>query len=76
MSKYESPKININIGAARGIVIGIIALIVIGVVVSASVKIVDSGHRGVLLTWSAVETTVPPLKEGLHFVMPFANDVI
>lgn len=76
MSKYETPKINVNIGAAKAIAIVIIALIVVGVVVSASVKIVDSGHRGVLLTWSAVETNVPPLQEGLHFVTPFANDVI
>ncbi|MGI0082607.1 MAG: prohibitin family protein [Nitrosopumilaceae archaeon] len=76
MSKYETPKINVNIGAAKAIAIVIIVLIVVGVVVSASVKIVDSGHRGVLLTWSAVETNVPPLQEGLHFVMPFANDVI
>lgn len=76
MSKYETPKINVNIGAVKAIAIVIIALIVVGVVVSASVKIVDSGHRGVLLTWSAVETNVPPLQEGLHFVMPFANDVI
>lgn len=76
MSKYESPKININIGAAKAVVIGIIVLVIIGVVVSASVKIVDAGHRGVLLYWSAVDTSVPPLQEGLHFVTPFANEVV
>lgn len=76
MSKYESPKININIGAAKAVLIGIIVLVIIGVVVSASVKIVDAGHRGVLLYWSAVDTSVPPLREGLHFVTPFANEVV
>lgn len=76
MSKFESPKINVNISAVKAILIGIIALIVIAVIVGASVKIVDSGHRGVLLYWSAVDTVIPPLQEGLHFVTPFANDVI
>lgn len=76
MSKFESPKLNVNSGAAKAILIGIIALIAIAVIVSASVKIVDSGHRGVLLYWSAVGTVLPPLQEGLHFVIPFANDVI
>lgn len=76
MSKYESPKININIGAAKAVLIGIVVLVIIGVVVAASVKIVDAGHRGVLLYWSAVDTSVPPLREGLHFVTPFANEVV
>ncbi|MDP2667346.1 MAG: prohibitin family protein [Nitrosopumilaceae archaeon] len=76
MSKFESPKIKVNIGAAKAVGFVIIALIVIGVITAASVKIVDSGHRGVLLYWSAVNTAVPPLQEGLHFVTPFANEVI
>ena len=76
MSKFESPKIKVNIGAAKAVGFVIIALIVIGVITAASVKIVDSGHRGVLLYWSAVNTAIPPLQEGLHFVTPFANEVI
>lgn len=76
MSKYQSPKVNVNVGAARGVAIGIIVLIAIGVVVYASVQIVDAGHRGVLLHWSAVDTSVPPLEEGLHFVTPFADSVV
>ena len=43
---------------------------------TASVKIVDAGHRGVLLHWDAVDLTVPPLEEGLHFVTPFQDDVV
>ena len=62
--------------AAKGIVIGIIVLIIIGVVATSSVKIVDSGHRGVLLHWNAVDLTNPPLDEGIHFVVPFQDEVI
>ena len=62
--------------AAKGVLVGIIILIIIGVVATASVKIVDSGHRGVLLHWDAVDLTNPPLEEGLHFVVPFQDDVV
>jgi len=76
LSRYKGPKININVNAAKGVGIGIIALIVIGAVTFASVAIVDAGHRGVLLHWNAVDTSVPPLDEGLHFVVPFADSVV
>ena len=76
MSRYENPKINVNPKAAKAVIIGIIALIVIGVVGAASVQIVDAGHRGVLLHWSAVDTTIPPLDEGLHFVVPFQDTIV
>lgn len=45
-------------------------------VASASVQIVESGNRGVLLHWSAVDMTIPPLEEGLHFVTPFQDSVV
>ncbi|MCV0431114.1 prohibitin family protein [Nitrosopumilus sp.] len=76
MSKYQSPKVNVNMSAAKGVVAAIIILIIIGVVATASVKIVDSGHRGVLLHWNAVDLTQPPLDEGLHFVVPFQDEVV
>ena len=76
MSRFESPKMNVNVGAAKAIVIVLFALIVIGVVTASAVKIVDAGNRGVLLHWNAVDTTIPPLDEGLHFVMPFADSVV
>ena len=62
--------------AAKGIMAGIIILIIIGIVATASVKIVDSGNRGVLLHWNAVDLTNPPLEEGLHFVVPFQDEVV
>ena len=76
MSRYQSPKVNVNMNAAKGILIAIILLIIIGVVATASVKIVDAGHRGVLLHWNAVDLNNPPLDEGLHFVVPFQDEVV
>ena len=63
-------------GVAKGVMIGIVVLIIIGVVVASAVQIVDAGHRGVLLHWNAVDITAPPLVEGLHFVTPFADSVV
>ena len=74
MSRYESSKSNTS--AAKVALVVIIALVVTGMVVASSVKIVDAGTRGVLLHWSAVDLTQPPLDEGLHFVTPFADDVV
>jgi regulator of protease activity HflC (stomatin/prohibitin superfamily) len=67
---------DVNFGKAKGIIIGVIVLIIIGVVASASAQIVDSGHRGVLLHWNAVDTSIPPLEEGLHFVVPFQDSIV
>ena len=67
---------NVNMSAAKGVVVAIVILIIVGVVATASVKIVDSGHRGVLLHWNAVDLSQPPLEEGLHFVVPFQDEVV
>ena len=76
MSKYQQPKVDVNFGKAKLIILGVIALIIIAAVSSASVQIVESGNRGVLLHWSAVDTSVAPLQEGLHFVVPFQDKVV
>lgn len=76
MSKYQQPRMDVNFGKAKAVVMGAIILIIIGVVVSASVQIVDAGNRGVLLHWNAVDTSIPPLEEGLHFVVPFQDSVV
>lgn len=76
MSRYQNPKVSVNMGAAKGVLIGIVLLIIIGVVVASAVQIVDAGHRGVLLHWNAVDTNVLPLEEGLHFVTPFADSIV
>ena len=76
MSKYGNSYKNSNGGPAKAILLGIIALIVLGVLIAASVQIVDAGNRGVLRHWNAVDTGVPPLDEGLHFVVPFQDSVV
>jgi regulator of protease activity HflC (stomatin/prohibitin superfamily) len=76
LSNYQSQKINPNMSASKVIVVAIIILIIVGVIATASVKIVDSGHRGVLLHWNAVDLINPPLEEGLHFVIPFQDEVV
>ena len=77
MSKYQSPKLNASIpGGAKIVLMAIIVLVIIGVVASSSVKIVDAGNRGILTHWSAVDLTNAPLDEGIHFVIPFQDEVV
>src|SRR2546427_7329260 len=56
------------------ILAGIVTFIVIILIMSESVVIVEAGHRGVVLFVGAVENRV--LGEGVHFVIPFAEQVI
>src|SRR6266487_1110833 len=56
------------------IVTAIVTVIVIIVVMSESVVVVQAGHRGVVLYVGAVENRV--LGEGIHFIIPFAEQVI
>ena len=76
MSKYQNRPVQVNFGKARGVVLGLIVLIIIGVLVGSAVSIVDAGFRGVLLHWNAVDLDEPPLEEGLHFIVPFQDSVI
>lgn len=76
LSKYQSPKVNVNMGPMKVILVAIILLILIGVIASASVKIVDAGNRGILLHWNAVDLSAPPLDEGIHFLVPFQDDIV
>lgn len=56
------------------IIAAIATFIVIIIVMAESVVIVQAGHRGVVLYLGAVENRV--LGEGVHFVIPFAEQVI
>ena len=56
------------------IIVGVFTFIVIIVVISQSVTIIQAGHRGVVLFVGAVENRL--LGEGVHFVIPFAEQVI
>jgi prohibitin 2 len=53
----------------------IIAFIMVIIVLTSSIKIVEAGYRGVLLNFGAVDTDVS-LQEGIHFVVPFRDNVI
>ncbi|MFL6423453.1 MAG: prohibitin family protein [Nitrososphaeraceae archaeon] len=54
------------------IIIGFIILIV---VLASAVRIVDAGYRGILLNFGAVDTSVS-LNEGIHFIVPFRDNVV
>lgn len=67
MSRFPS----YNIGKIAAVVITFVVIIV---VMFESVVIVEAGHRGVVLYLGAVENRVLP--EGVHFIIPFAEQVI
>src|SRR5947209_3163399 len=56
------------------VVAGIITFVVIIVIMFESVVVVEAGHRGVVLYVGAVENRV--LGEGIHFIIPFAEQVV
>jgi regulator of protease activity HflC (stomatin/prohibitin superfamily) len=56
------------------IVAAVITFVVIIVVMFESVVVVEAGHRGVVLYVGAVENRV--LGEGIHFIIPFAEQVV
>jgi regulator of protease activity HflC (stomatin/prohibitin superfamily) len=57
------------------IVPAVIGIIIVAIAVTGSIKIVDAGYRGVLLTFGAVDTT-RSLNEGIHFVVPVRDNVV
>jgi regulator of protease activity HflC (stomatin/prohibitin superfamily) len=56
------------------IIAGVITFVVIIVVMFESVVVVQAGHRGVVLYVGAVENRI--LGEGIHFIIPFAEQVV
>ena len=65
----------ISRSSVRIVIPAIIGFIMLIVVLAASVKIVEAGHRGVLLNFGAVDTSAS-LNEGIHFVVPFRDNVV
>src|ERR687886_280031 len=53
---------------------GVVTFIIIVIVLSQSTVVVQAGHRGVVVYLGAVENKV--LGEGVHFIVPFAEQVI
>ena len=56
------------------ILAGIVTFVIIIIFLFESVVVVEAGHRGVVLYVGAVENRV--LGEGIHFIIPFAEQVI
>jgi prohibitin 2 len=53
----------------------IMGIIIISIIAVSSVRIVDAGNRGVLVQFGNVDTDAS-LDEGLHFVVPFRDNVV
>ena len=53
----------------------IIGIIIISIIAVSSVRIVDAGNRGILVQFGNVDTDAS-LDEGIHFVVPFRDNVI
>jgi regulator of protease activity HflC (stomatin/prohibitin superfamily) len=53
----------------------IIGIIIISIIAISSVRTVDAGNRGVLVQFGNVDTN-KSLDEGLHFVVPFRDNVV
>src|ERR671922_1096264 len=53
----------------------IIGIIIISIIATSSVRIVDAGNRGVLVQFGNVDTDAS-LDEGIHFVVPFRDNVV
>ena len=72
-----------NAGRSRSPILGsnklkilaaVVTFVIIIIIMSESVVIVQAGHRGVVLYLGAVENRV--LGEGMHFIIPFAEQVL
>src|ERR687895_1540707 len=53
----------------------IVGIIIISIIAVSSVRMVDAGHRGVLVQFGNVATD-NSLDEGIHFVVPFRDNVV
>src|ERR687892_2012462 len=53
----------------------IIGIIIVSVIAISSVRIVDAGNRGILVQFGNVATD-NSLDEGIHFVIPFRDNVV
>jgi prohibitin 2 len=53
----------------------IVGIIIISIIAVSSVRTVEAGHRGVLVQFGNIDTD-SSLDEGLHFVVPFRDNVV
>lgn len=69
---FKPPRIPIS--NRLKIVVGVVIFAIIIIFMFESVVVVEAGHRGVVLYVGAVENRV--LGEGLHFIIPFVEQVV
>ena len=53
----------------------IIGIIIVSIIAVSSIRMVDAGHRGILVQFGDVSTD-SSLDEGIHFVVPFRDSVV
>lgn len=70
-----SYEITMNTGKIKIIFIAVIAIAVVAVMGAASIQIVPAGYRGVLLHWSAVDTS-QSMSEGPYQSMSSNDSII
>ncbi|MDE6726508.1 MAG: prohibitin family protein [Oscillospiraceae bacterium] len=70
----NSNVVNVGGGSVRKIVTAVVILLIAAIVVMNSFTTVKAGHSGVVTTFGKVSETV--LAEGLHFKIPFIQDII
>jgi prohibitin 2 len=66
---------SISRSLVRIIIPVIIGIIIVSVIAVSSVRIVEAGNRGVLVQFGNVDTS-NSLDEGIHFVVPFRDNVV
>ena len=62
-----------NLSVVR-IVLAVVVVLAVVALASSSFTVIPAGHTGVVLTFGRVNDVV--LQEGLHFKLPFAQQVV
>lgn len=74
MAKDNGKIIDANGGTAKKIAVAAIVIFIIAILVFSSFTIVSAGHSGVVVTMGQVSDNV--LQEGLHFKIPFVQQIV
>jgi prohibitin 2 len=74
MDYYKGSRPRFPTGNKLKIAAAAITIIIVIIVLAESITIVEAGHRGVVLYLGAVENRV--LGEGVHFIIPFVENVV
>ena len=70
----ENNVITVNTFKWKKLIIPAVIILVLIVIVANSIAVVDAGHTGVVVTMGKVNEGT--LQEGLHFKIPFVQDVV